>query len=384
MASIQQRGAKWQVRIKHKLLPKPLFVTFDDEPTARAYSNHIETMLDSGVVPLDLLEPEDDRQASPRLRVLFERYRTSTPAPAPTDLPILALLEQELPETLRVSDLGAVWADQWVRDMKLKRHLAPSTLRKRVESLARMLDWHIRTTAEKDKPLPANPLRLMPRGYSAYTPAEAAVLAEANKAPKVDVQRERRLAPGEEERILAALAGTKRPDRERALPVNPDMTLAFKLIVNTGMRLREMMWMRCEDYDAARGVLHVRGSKGHRGKEKPRTVPIIAALREELKARCDGKTGLVFGFWDGESDLTRAGNLVSKRFTTLFEYAGVPDFREHDLRHEATCRWAQMKDRQGRWMWTELEIAKIMGWAKLDMMLRYASLRAEDFADRLF
>lgn len=383
MASIQPRGTKWQVRIKHKLLPRPLFVTFDDEHSASAYARHIEAMLDSGVVPLDLLDPGEQRAASPRLGTLLAKYRASTPAPAPSDLPTLKLLESELKPALRVSDIGATWADEWVRKMKVEQHLAPSTLRKRVEALARVLDWHIRATTEKDKPLPANPLRMMPRGYSAYTPTEAAELAAVEKEAKVDVHRDRRLAPGEEQRILSALAGVKREDRERALPVDPDMDLAFRLIVNTGLRLREMVWMRCEDYDPVRGVLHVRGSKGHRGKEKPRVVPIVLSLRDELKARCDGKTGLVFGFWDGEEPLSNVSNRLSKRFATLFDYAGVLDFKEHDLRHEATCRWVQMKDRQGRWMWTELEIAKMMGWAKLDMMMRYASLRAEDFADRL-
>lgn len=47
MASIQPRGTKWQVRIKRKLLPRPLFVAFDDEHSASAYARHIEAMLDS-------------------------------------------------------------------------------------------------------------------------------------------------------------------------------------------------------------------------------------------------------------------------------------------------------------------------------------------------
>ncbi|HPB66008.1 MAG TPA: hypothetical protein PLW80_05570 [Spirochaetales bacterium] len=37
MASIQKRGDKYQVRIKHRLLPKPLFVTLDTEDAASAY-----------------------------------------------------------------------------------------------------------------------------------------------------------------------------------------------------------------------------------------------------------------------------------------------------------------------------------------------------------
>jgi hypothetical protein len=39
----------------------------------------------------------------------------------------------------------------------------------------------------------------------------------------------------------------------------------------------------------------------------------------------------------------------------------MPDFTEHDLRHEATCRWATMRNKaDSGWMWSELEICKIM------------------------
>jgi hypothetical protein len=37
MASIQNRAGKWQLRVVHKLLPKPFFDTFLDEAEARAY-----------------------------------------------------------------------------------------------------------------------------------------------------------------------------------------------------------------------------------------------------------------------------------------------------------------------------------------------------------
>lgn len=77
-----------------------------------------------------------------------------------------------------------------------------------------------------------------------------------------------------------------------------------------------------------------------------------------------------------------SGNL-SNRFATLFKYAGVDDFREHDLRHEATCRWVSMKSKDGGWLWSEAEVCKIMGWSSSNMYLRYASLRASDLAKRM-
>jgi integrase len=74
---------------------------------------------------------------------------------------------------------------------------------------------------------------------------------------------------------------------------------------------------------------------------------------------------------------------LSQRFATLFDYAGVPDCTEHDLRHEATCRWVTLRDASGHWVFSETEVCKILGWSDTRMMLRYASLRGEDLSARL-
>lgn len=88
-------------------------------------------------------------------------------------------------------------------------------------------------------------------------------------------------------------------------------------------------------------------------------------------------------FWDGtQDDLKKCMARLSVRFTSLFDYALAPSFTEHDLRHEACCRWVMLKGERG-WLFNELEICKIMGWTDTKMMLRYASLRGEDLADRL-
>ena len=78
----------------------------------------------------------------------------------------------------------------------------------------------------------------------------------------------------------------------------------------------------------------------------------------------------------------RASAKLSIRFRVLFEYAGVQDVTEHDLRHEATCRWVELRNR-GHWVFSEIEVCRIMGWTDTRMMLRYASLRGEDLANRL-
>ena len=55
MATVTQRGNGFQLRVTHKLLPKPFYGTFDDEVSARNYGEQLERMLRSGVVPQELL-----------------------------------------------------------------------------------------------------------------------------------------------------------------------------------------------------------------------------------------------------------------------------------------------------------------------------------------
>lgn len=42
-----------------------------------------------------------------------------------------------------------------------------------------------------------------------------------------------------------------------------------------------------------------------------------------------------------------------------------------------------MRDASGRWLFSEIEVCKIMGWSSTKMALRYLSLRGEDLSARL-
>lgn len=380
MASIQERSGKFQLRVVHKLLPKPFFSTFNNDVEASAYGVQLESLLDRGIVPVELLEA-GKRGDNPLLTRLIDDCLSDATI-APSDKATLALLGKTI-GAVRLMSVTAAWADAWVADMKVKQYLAPSTIRKRVESLARVLDnyWRLRTAAGT---APANPLRMMPRGYSLATEREAAELAKSKKEVKRDVQRDRRLLPEELARIRSALAGEKRADRERSLDVDAAFSLLFELIVNSGLRLSEAYGLRADQVDVVRWVLRLSGSKGHRGAIKPRVVPLVPELREPLAAHCKDRVGLVFPFWDGTpADKRLATGRLSARFATLFDFAQVPDCTEHDLRHEATCRWVVLRDPAGRWVFSEIEVCKIMGWSDFKMMLRYASLRGEDLSARL-
>lgn len=376
MASIQQRGERFQLRVVHKLLPRPFFFTFDTRGEAETYGTQLEAMLQRGVVPVELAEqkPTEGRKDHTPWPDLLGGYLAEASV-APSEVELVKLLARKL-KGVRVHQSTYAWVEAFVKECKVKENLAPGTIRKRVGSLARALDWHHRKTTGRDQ---VNPFRLLPLGYSTYSVAESELVQ-----PKVDVQRDRRLLPEEEARIRQALAGVKREDRERALWVDPAMAMMFDLMLDTGLRLSEAFRLQVSAFDEAKGILRVAGSKGHRGRAKPRVVPLKPALRVKLKSWCEGRVGLMFPFWDGSPEgRARATSALKGRFGTLFAYAKVEDFTTHDLRHEAACRWFELRDGQGRWALSDVEVCKVMGWSSLSLALRYASIRGEDLVARI-
>ena len=378
--TITARGSRHQLRVKHALLPKSFYFTFDSEIEARSYGEQLEALLASGVVPGELLGGVP-RGVDPLLVEVIRAYTKDAPITDSDD----ALLGHMMSEIVgvRVSHLTFAWADAYVRNLKVKRHIAPSTIRKRVGVLGRVLDWHHQRAAPHGQAPAANVMRLLPAGYSVYSRTDAAALALQGKGIRHDQKRDLRLAPDDELRVRAALAGEKRPDRERALQPDPAFQMLFELILDTGLRLREAYRLRTDQLDLVKGLIHVEGSKGHRGIIKPRHVPLTPALWARLRIYCLGRIGLLFPFWPGTpEELARTTSRLSYRFSTLFEYAGVTGMTEHDLRHEATCRWVEMR-KPGGWTFSDTEICRMMGWTDTNMMLRYASLRGEDLAARM-
>jgi len=359
--SVQARGARHQLRVIHRLLPRPFFFTFDSEAEARQYGQQLQALLARGIVPAELLAkpaPADD----PLLVEIIRAYVKHAPHLTSSDDALLGSILGEL-VGVRLSGITYAWAERYVQDRKRLDNLAPGTIRKRIGAMARVVDWHLRSTGSSA----GNALRLLPAGYSQYTAADRAALA-VGAEPRVDVQRDRRLLPEEEAAIRPHLG---------------ELALLFDLIVGTGLRLREAYRLRVDQVDHRSGVLRVEGSKGARGRIKPRTVPLMPSLRKALAAHCRGRVGLVFPWWDGDAkSLPAVTARLSYLFAKAFKAAGVADLTEHDLRHEAACRWFEHRTGRG-WTFSDVEVCRIMGWSSLAMALRYASLRGEDLAARL-
>jgi integrase len=390
MAVVVKRGNKFELRVKHKLLPKRIFTTtFADEAEARTYGTQLEAMLAQGLLPLDLTTPRV-RVSSATLAKLMDDYQAAVPVSA-LDEAVLDLLRCQI-GTERVDRvLNYQWAEDWVRSLKLEHHLAPGTIRKRVGAVARLLDWFFKRDANTGAQPIANPLRLLPKNYSAYNAHERRLMeTRENMAPKVDVSRDRRLAGDEEARILAALRGEKRADRERSLELPQGAALMdlFRLLVSTGLRLREAYTLRVQDVRLDQRTLHIRRSKTGAARDVPMLPEVHAMLQRRMaQAKAVSAKAAIFPWWCEGADrreLARVTALLSRALGRVFEYAGCQDLTAHDLRHEATCRWVLMRDDRGHWLFRSEEVMRITGHKDPRVFMRYVSLRGSDLAERLW
>lgn len=218
------RSGTFELRITHRTLKRPYYSTHDTAEAANDYGARLVALLDQGIVPPELQARPARARRTPLASVLGE-YLAEAPI-APTDRPLVVMLRGAVAGA--VEDVTVAWVDLWIRAMKRDQHLAPGTIRKRVESLARAIDWWNLRQHPVDA-LPANPLRLLRRGYSSYAAGDAA-------EPRVDARRDRRLLEGETEAIELAILGAQRADRQRplAMPHREAVLLLWRVLVNTG------------------------------------------------------------------------------------------------------------------------------------------------------
>lgn len=389
MAKARQKpSGKWEIGLRHPSLPGGRrYFTFDAEEQANAYAAQWLALKLAGIEPpAELLRPAPVQ--SPTLGSIVRAWASSGHA-APSQQSALGSLFSEVGQ-VRLVDATYAWLATYVQWLKADKNLAPGSVRHRVQALGRAIDEHLRNHPGT---VYANPVKLLPKGYSRYNDVDARLVQAKGGAPKADVVRDRRLHPGEQERIVAALQGQQRPDRQRGLmlPGGNALLTMFLMIVYSGLRLKEAYTLTRRQVDLAGKVMRVQSSKQWRGKVAWRDVPmrteVHQALAEYLSTRSMLPTAWLFPFMDeeGARDQKVVSQRLSSRYRLAFEYAGCEDLREHDLRHEATCRWLELRDASGGWMFRLEEVNRIMGWSTGSTMAqRYASFRGADLAQRLW
>ncbi|WP_192828685.1 site-specific integrase, partial [Methylocucumis oryzae] len=202
--------------------------------------------------------------------------------------------------------------------MKQKNRLAPVTIRHKTGAVARMFDWCMRNDW-----LGTNPIRLLPKKYATYT----AIDGEA----KHDVERDRRLNPGEYERILWIIDGGVPDNKERGIQKdNDEWRLLFVLAVETAMRLREMYTLTFDQIELDKRTIFLDKTKNGDKRQVPLSSIAVSALKEWQPKR----EQFVFSFWDGRKESLRNTTMrLSRKWATIAQLAGCDGLHFHDLRH---------------------------------------------------
>ena len=188
------------------------------------------------------------------------------------------------------------------------------------------------------------------------------------RKPKLPPGRDRRLLPGELDRILNASES----------PVLPALA---RLAVETGMRQAEIAGMTWDLVDLKKRTVTLLVTKN--GEKRivplsPEAVRILSGLVRRLDGKVWGVTcHAVSVAW--RRAVSRARAAYEKECQEKGERpdsAFLVDLTFHDLRHEATSRFFE----KGL---NPMQVAAITGHKTLQMLKRYTHLKAEDLAELL-
>lgn len=375
MAGKKQFGnGTWQYTFKKAgLLEKPIYLTFPTEAEGDAYAKKLEALLDNGIVPTE------HKQVTSVLTIaqLVREYERDAHPSVKDQGAIRSVLNTRGDVPLRAITAG--WVDDWITGMKRIEKVAPATIRARVGALARCTDWGMR---KGHVVMPDHPLRTLPDGYAQYTKHDTAIAG----VKREDVERDRRLEPGEYEKILAVIDGGVLARKQRPLVLEYPLAhrALFIMAVETAMRMREMYTLTLDQIDLGKRTIFLDKTKNGDKRQVPLSSVAIATLGAYLLVREIPEKhpqSLLFPWWDGEHtqpSLVALSDYLSKRFIDIFQQAGAHGLKFHDCRHEAVSRLFE------RTTLSEGQIMKISGHRSHRMVMRYANLRGSDLAKSLW
>lgn len=174
---------------------------------------------------------------------------------------------------------------------------------------------------------------------------------EAVKRPPTSKARRRGISQAEIDAIAAELQTSRQ---------GPQVAQMFRLSLETGMRLGEMVGLKWAD--VAEKYVILRDTKN--GDE--RKVPLSVTAREIVKAREK---------LDPRDVFTLSAHVASKCFQRARDAAGHPDVHLHDARSEAITRLSKKLD--------VLQLARMIGHRDIRSLLFYYAEPADSMADRL-
>lgn len=364
----------WQFVFKKAgLLEKPIYMTFSSEAEGDEHAKRVEALLDAGIVPTEF---KAETKVLTIAQLVREYERDAHPSPKDQGA-MRAVLKTYGDLPLR--SITAAWVDEWISSMKRMEKISPATIRARVGALARCTDWGMRKTYLT---MLDHPLRTLPDGYAQYTDTDTAIAGVRRE----DVERDRRLEPGEYGKILAVIDSGVLARKQRPLAIEYPLAhrTLFVLAVESAMRLREMYTLSLRQVDLGKRTIFLDKTKNGSKRQVPLSSVAMTALKDYLAAReipDNHPDDMLFPWWNGQHDqatLVDLSDYLSKRFKGIFEQAGAAGLKFHDCRHEAVSRLFE------RTTLSETAIMLISGHKSHRMLLRYSNLRGSTLADSLW
>lgn len=325
MASISKRASGWFVQVRRKGYA-PEYKTLPTKEAAERWARERESLIDRGEQSVSRRDLKGTT-----LGDLIRRYMVEvTPSKRSAETERLRLSKMLKAPVCAISlaDLSsapvAAYRDKRAQEVK------PGTVAREMSLLHNVIDvarreWAIGLTSN--------------------------VVSQVRRLP-VRNARDRRLRPGELERLTAAL------ERTRNKLIRPAVLLA----IETALRRGELLNLTWDAIDRERRTAYIPHTKTGYARTIPLTERAISIL-EGLPVTGNRVFALT------PMALRLAWNRARER-------AGMPDLNFHDLRHEAISRFSELG-------LSTVELSAISGHRDLRMLIRYTHLRPAELARKL-
>ena len=327
MAYFQKRSGSWRAIVKRKGFDR-ITQTFDTKATAEAWARQIEAEMDRGVyfsrkeaeatTLSEALDRYEREISSIKKGHLQEKKRIRSWKAHPLAKRFLA--------TIQGKDIAS-----W-RDARIKSGSSANTVRLDLAVIS-----HLFEIARKEWGMEGlhNPVKSI-------------------RMPSPPAGRDRRLHPGELEKLLECLS--------------EEMNQVVRFALETAMRRGELAGMTWDMVDLKKRTVTLPDTKNGQKKIVSLSMEAVRILKDRVSTRrIDPEV------WNVGIDA------ISQNFAKACQEAGISGLHFHDLRHEATSRLFELG-------LDATKVKNITGHKTYSMLARYTHLKAEDIAleiDRL-
>ena len=324
MATFRKRSGSWQALVKKKGFGQ-IARTFDTKGEAEAWAKVIEAEMVRGVY-LSQKEAE-----STTLEESLERYEREISSSKKGHLQEKKRIRTWKSHPLAKRFLASIQGKDiaaW-RDARIKSGSSANTVRLDLAIISHLFEIARKEWGMEGLKNPVKSIRL----------------------PSPPSGRDRRLQPGELEKILES--------------VSEEMNQVIRFALETAMRRGELAGMTWDMVDLKKRTVTLPETKNGQKRIVPLSSVAATILKDRLSTRrIDGEV------WDIGLDA------ISQDFAKACHKSDISDLHFHDLRHEATSRLFEKG-------FDTMEVRTITGHKTLQMLARYTHLRAEDLVERL-